>query len=195
MGFRYRKSIKIVPGVRLNLSKSGISTSVGARGATVNIGRGRVRTTVGVPGTGLSYTASTSVASKSRNVRTVRQQSAEAIQPHIPTADKRILEAIRSADLNLLDQIARKQKSEHSLPAAMFAGLVAMERSPVWACEMLEWVWAQGKDPGDSRLVKSYLPLTRVTVQVTEDIEIDESLGRNLIGLLLAEARRRDRHR
>jgi hypothetical protein len=56
MGFRFRKSIKLAPGIRLNLSKSGISTSIGPRGATVNVGSKRgPRVTVGVPGTGLSY--------------------------------------------------------------------------------------------------------------------------------------------
>jgi len=33
MGLRLRKSIKILPGVKLNISKSGISTSIGVRGA------------------------------------------------------------------------------------------------------------------------------------------------------------------
>ncbi|WP_254916319.1 DUF4236 domain-containing protein, partial [Pseudomonas aeruginosa] len=32
MGFRFSKRITIVPGVRLNISGSGISTSVGPRG-------------------------------------------------------------------------------------------------------------------------------------------------------------------
>ena len=52
---RFRKSIKLFPGVRINLSGSGISTSVGVKGATVNIKPGRkTRATVGIPGTGLS---------------------------------------------------------------------------------------------------------------------------------------------
>lgn len=55
MGFRFRKSIRILPGVRLNLSKSGVSTSIGGRGATINVGKKGVRGTVGLPGTGLSY--------------------------------------------------------------------------------------------------------------------------------------------
>jgi hypothetical protein len=52
---RFRKSIRIAPGVRINLSRSGISTSLGGRGATVNIGRKGTRTTVGIPGTGISF--------------------------------------------------------------------------------------------------------------------------------------------
>ncbi len=56
MGFRFRRTIKVLPGIRLNLSKSGVSTSIGRRGAHVTIGHGKVRETVGLPGTGLSYT-------------------------------------------------------------------------------------------------------------------------------------------
>jgi hypothetical protein len=55
MGFRFRRSIKIAPGIRLNVSKSGVSTSLGTRGATVNISRRGTRGTLGIPGTGISY--------------------------------------------------------------------------------------------------------------------------------------------
>ncbi len=57
MGFRFRRSIRILPGVRLNLGNRSTSVSVGVRGAHVTLRPGRtVRTTVGLPGTGLSYT-------------------------------------------------------------------------------------------------------------------------------------------
>ena len=55
MGFRFRRSVRPLPGVRLNFSKSGISTSLGGRGATINLGKRGARTTVGLPGTGISY--------------------------------------------------------------------------------------------------------------------------------------------
>jgi Protein of unknown function (DUF4236) len=55
MGFRFRRSFKLAPGVRINLSKSGASTSIGVRGAHVTLGHGQVRETVGIPGSGISY--------------------------------------------------------------------------------------------------------------------------------------------
>ncbi len=55
MGFRYRKQIKIAPGFKLNLSKSGTSLSIGERGATLNVGRHGETITTGIPGSGLSY--------------------------------------------------------------------------------------------------------------------------------------------
>jgi hypothetical protein len=56
MGLRYHRRISLLPGLRLNLSRSGASVSVGRKGFWATVGpRGR-RLTVGVPGTGLSWT-------------------------------------------------------------------------------------------------------------------------------------------
>ncbi len=56
MGFRFRKIISVIPGVKVNLSKTGVSTSLGGHGATVNVGsNGKKLLTLGIPGTGLSY--------------------------------------------------------------------------------------------------------------------------------------------
>ncbi|TDM51409.1 DUF4236 domain-containing protein [Aliivibrio fischeri] len=63
MGFKFRKRIKIAPGININLSKSGISTSIGKPGATINIGKKGVKATVGVPGSGFSYSQNLSKSS------------------------------------------------------------------------------------------------------------------------------------
>ncbi|XEI31260.1 DUF4236 domain-containing protein [Aeromonas veronii] len=55
MGFRFRKSIKILPGVRLNLSNGSPSLSVGRRGASITFGSRGTYANLGLPGTGLSY--------------------------------------------------------------------------------------------------------------------------------------------
>lgn len=64
MGFRFQKRIKLMPGVTLNLSKSGVSTSIGTTGARYTVGNGKRRATVGLPGTGLSYTQVQSTRTK-----------------------------------------------------------------------------------------------------------------------------------
>lgn len=59
MGWRFRKSIKLLSGVRLNLSKNGVSISLGRNGARVTINKnGRVTKTYGIAGTGFSYSIS-----------------------------------------------------------------------------------------------------------------------------------------
>jgi hypothetical protein len=55
MALRFQKRIRIFPGLWLNLSKTGISFSVGGNGATMNVGTRSRTFTVGIPGTGLSY--------------------------------------------------------------------------------------------------------------------------------------------
>lgn len=51
---RFRKRVKIVKGLYLNFSNSGISTSVGVRGASVTFGKKGTYLNTGIPGTGLS---------------------------------------------------------------------------------------------------------------------------------------------
>jgi hypothetical protein len=59
MAFRLRRSVGLAGLLRVNLSKTGISVSVGKHGATFNqpliSGRARrARVTIGLPGSGLS---------------------------------------------------------------------------------------------------------------------------------------------
>ena len=56
MPLRFRRSLRVLPGLRLNLGKTGASVSLGGRGLHETLGHGRARTTVGLPGTGISYT-------------------------------------------------------------------------------------------------------------------------------------------
>lgn len=61
MGFRFRKSIKICKGVRLNFNKNSVGLSIGGKGYGYTINsKGRRTAHVGIPGTGLSYSVSSS---------------------------------------------------------------------------------------------------------------------------------------
>lgn len=55
MSIRFHRSIKIAKGVRLNISKSGLGLSVGPRGAKLSMNSKGVYSSLGIPGTGLSY--------------------------------------------------------------------------------------------------------------------------------------------
>lgn len=56
---RFRRSVKIMPGVKVNFNKKSVGVTFGGKGAhyTVN-SSGRKTATVGIPGTGLYYTES-----------------------------------------------------------------------------------------------------------------------------------------
>ncbi len=55
MPFRFQKRVKVAPGLRLNISKRGVSTTFGKRGVSVTLGRRGLYGNVGLPGSGLSY--------------------------------------------------------------------------------------------------------------------------------------------
>jgi Protein of unknown function (DUF4236) len=68
--FRFRRSFRLLPGVRVNFSKSGVSTSVGRRGLWFTIGPRGTRETIGIPGTGLSYTEQQRIGDEQSRART-----------------------------------------------------------------------------------------------------------------------------
>jgi hypothetical protein len=53
MAWSYRRRIKIIPGVHLNLSKGGISASIGVKGANVTVGKKGTYLNAGIPGLGV----------------------------------------------------------------------------------------------------------------------------------------------
>lgn len=57
MGLRFRKSVTLCKGVKLNFGKTGMSVTLGSKGyhKTINT-NGNVTTSVGIPGTGIYYT-------------------------------------------------------------------------------------------------------------------------------------------
>lgn len=124
MGWRFRRSVTLMPGVRMNFGLHGPSISVGGKGFRTTFGsNGRVTRSIGIPGTGLSYvttsggrsrqssggraTASRSVQQARRTAQTVpSQQPAQSTpQPVVPnyqalydTAYGQIREIYRLAD-------------------------------------------------------------------------------------------------
>ena len=67
MGLRFRKSIKIAPGVKINFNKKSSSVTFGGKGVhyTMN-SKGKKTASVGIPGTGLSYTKTSGGGSKTK---------------------------------------------------------------------------------------------------------------------------------
>ncbi|MDG3066067.1 DUF4236 domain-containing protein [Thauera mechernichensis] len=55
MALRFRKSVKLAPGIRMNFSGGGVSWSLGPRGASIGIGKRGTYLNAGIPGTGLSF--------------------------------------------------------------------------------------------------------------------------------------------
>lgn len=67
MGLRFRKSIKIAPGIKINLNKKSTSVTFGSKGVHYTASStGKKTASVGIPGTGISYTKTTGQSSKQK---------------------------------------------------------------------------------------------------------------------------------
>ncbi len=135
MGFRFFRRKDIIPGVRLNFSKSGISPSFGVRGARVTLGRQGVRKTVGIPGTGLFYTE---VGSK-RGKRGQVDREGEPPKPQnfdlgfferltIPKTERAFVDGCKayvSGDVTMAGE--KLEQAIHLADGAFLAGFLAMD--------------------------------------------------------------------
>lgn len=62
MGLRYRRSIRLGKYLKLNIGKSSVGLSAGVRGAHMSVNsKGRKTTSVGIPGTGISYVKASTI--------------------------------------------------------------------------------------------------------------------------------------
>ncbi len=97
MGWRFRQSFKVFPGVRLNLSGRGLSATIGNGSASVNISSRGADAKLNIPGTGLSYRQKISGGAGSAS------QSLECYQfsPTVPGEDS-AKEEIKSASTHEL---------------------------------------------------------------------------------------------
>lgn len=85
MGFRFRRSFKVAPGVRINLGKKSGSVSFGTKGARYTINtKGKRTASVGIPGTGLYYTTTLGGSKK----KTSRSSSSKTYQVILPASEQ-----------------------------------------------------------------------------------------------------------
>ena len=125
MGFIFRKSFKVAPGVRLNVSKRGMGVSVGARnGPRVSVNSsGRVTKSVRLaPGLRWQETSTLGTTKKKRNSRNQSsQEGSSATQNELEQEAQ--LENSQSAQVNRRLEDLDNQRSlflPHSIWSVMF---------------------------------------------------------------------------
>ena len=103
MGLRFRKTISLLPGVRLNISKSGVGVSAGVPGLRGSINTsGRVTGTASIPGTGVSYVKTKKIFgnkkkdSKTKDAKDTKAKS-DTKSKAKSKAEKAVEEGVKSA--------------------------------------------------------------------------------------------------
>ncbi|MFQ6571473.1 DUF4236 domain-containing protein [Bacillus sp. AF53] len=132
MGFKFRKSFKVAPGVKVNLSNKGVGMSAGVKGVRVSTGPSGSRITTTIPGTGLSYEQriGNSKKTKQREIpthntaySTMNEQEHNTVESFEPVRETQtyIVTAFRSKD-NEANSFARKLMK----PLSIITGVCAI---------------------------------------------------------------------
>lgn len=207
MGVRYRKSIKI-GGVRVNVNKKSIGVSAGVPGFRVSANtRGQRRTTVSVPGTGLSYVsqskakpkpkAQASPARRPTQTRTAPAAVVRAPKPGLfaPKVEKQLFRYASVA----LEGVAREQwvpgleslaaDPTYGLAAATVLGCMLSRLDPAAAMPWLERVFTTGREVGNDPFLRKYLSTKlQADLRVLPTVVESAKLSRRLVGFLLIAA-------
>jgi len=190
MGFRMRKSIRVAPGVRLSVSKTGVGASVGGRGGRYSVhSSGRRTTTLGsglVPG--VYYQTSSggrTSPSGSRSRAAVEQVAPKKPGMFAPKGEKELYKAIKAQDVKAIKSVGVYHK-DFLLPSYSLAGLMLLTDEPQEAEQLLSEAFATGKDPAEDKFVSSYL-FTRLELSLAQGVTAELPVNRDAVGLALAE--------
>ena len=208
MGFRFRKSFKLAPGIRMSVTPKGLGVSAGPRGAKLSVhSSGRVTTTASIPGSGLAFSQSVNSGSRSRRATgaTVQQSAPRAgpntappVAPRPPAPgmlaakwEKRLWEVtVNRPDLPALPKVAALDPRAHQVAAFLETFYVLLPRDDlVPARQRLEWLWQEGYDPSVDPFLRKYLPHLTVPLNPTAEISCEVPPDRDVLGLTVAELR------
>jgi len=198
MGFRMRKSMKVAPGVRLSVSKSGVGASVGGKGGRYSVhSSGRRTTTVGsgiVPGVYYQSSKSGGSSRSGSGSRAAAQQQMAPPPPKkpgmfAPKGEKELYKAIKAQDVQAIKSVG-EQHPDFRLASYSLAGVMMLSGDLTEAERLLDEVFATGKDPSQDKFISSYLS-TRVELPIAQGIQAELPVDRDAVGLALAELRQR----
>jgi len=201
MGFKVRKSIKIAPGVRLNVSNKNLGLSAGVRGARVSVNtNGRTTRTVGIPGTGISHTSTTTSgrrsSSSSSNRSKQQPQPVRAVAPKkakpgltAPAWEKQLFKQVNGTPDAAAIHTVGQQYPAAAATAAMVEMLrvVGPNRDGERARVLAGWLFDTGYDPSSDPFILKYVERPEISIPVATGVAAEMLWDRQAMGLFVAE--------
>ena len=196
---RFRRSVKILPGVRINFNKNSTGLTLGPRGAHYTINSsGRRTTSYGIPGTGIWWQDSYNPNSKRR--RAAREvEEAEPLyekdvelkpKPNLLSKkyEREIYDALLEMDKEKFSQIAQNYPEAEIF--AKFMMVTIMVRNPETGREGLkigEEVWARREELLNNPMYRKYAPGVKSQMQIVPGIYYKGPYTAHLLGYVLSE--------
>jgi tetratricopeptide (TPR) repeat protein len=183
-----RKSIRVVPGVRLNVSKRGVGASVGAgsvRYSAHSTGRRTVSARTGVPGVWYQQQTGGGSRAKARQPAPLPVVAPQKPGLFAPKSEKQLFKAWQARNAEMIAS-AGEQFPETSTAAFSLAGLMLASVDGDRALVLLQRAFATGQEPAETPFFRKYVS-GAVELQVAEGVTAQAPLGRDAVGLTLAE--------
>jgi tetratricopeptide (TPR) repeat protein len=184
-----RKSIKIAPGVKLNVSKSGVGTSVGGRGGRYSVHSSGRRTVSAGSGVvpGVYYQKSAGGSRKGAKPAQASAPIARQTKPGLfaPKGEKELYKAVKAQDPQAM-KLVGDQHPDFRLPSYSLAGLMMLTSDSNQSEQLLSDAFATGEDPAAHKFVATYL-FTRLELSIAKGITAELPVNRDAVGLALAE--------
>ena len=194
MSIRFQRRIKLLPGLRLNISKSSLGLSFGIPGARASINtRGEVYTSAGIPGSGLYSVERINLRNRKRSRKKI--QPGELARP-IPAPSlfssrkKRALyKALQIGTLDALQEVAKAHPEisliaeAHALPKHLMGTSQDLEMLTALA----EKLWTRKSEFAADRLFYEYAQGAEISLVVAPGVQIPMEYGLIPMGLIYVE--------
>jgi tetratricopeptide (TPR) repeat protein len=191
-GFYFRKAIHLLPGVRLNISKKGMSLSVGPHGAHVTTGSRGTYLNLDLPGSGAYYRKK--LDAKETDEKTDQSPETSPLDVNflqrltIPFNELDLLDALRALHEGQEDKcydLARR--ATHLADGAFLAGFIAFKHEQFGeAVEFFKQALQHKEDLG--QIFGRYEVDMAIDIPITPEIGVHIQPNENDILIALAEA-------
>lgn len=198
MGFRIRKQIKILPGIKLTVTPHGVSTTLGPKGFSLNVhSKGRVTGTVDLPGSGVHYVKTTSVKRIRAKMRgaeaapAVSSSSAASPEPGFfsPAWEKKLFRALADKRYDRIAGIGERYDDARPSAVVLDAILVAHPGGDMARVrDNLVWLRSAGRRVEDDAFIATYATGGEVSVHIAAGVDVTLPLSQEILDLLLVEA-------
>lgn len=197
MSLRFRRSMKILPGVRLNFSKSALGLSFGVPGARVSVNtRGDVYTSAGIPGTGLYNVERTSLRKGSGRKRRAKNTAAETLTEFVPPPglfaprrQRALYKALQLGTVEALEKLSKKFPDieyicdAFALPRHLMSGSNDLELLTAKAAK----VWATRVELDRSWMFTHHAKAYEVSVKVAPGVDVPMQFSLQVLGHMYIE--------
>jgi tetratricopeptide (TPR) repeat protein len=208
MSLRFRKSMKLMPGVRLNFNKDSIGMSFGVPGARYTINsKGRRTVTTGLPGTGIYNVETLSSGSRSANTRSAALDLTNTPKPKpmSPTffskkAEKEfykfILDIYNEAEKDSPAEIITKADAlkakfptlHYPLDLLKFLHGITVEGNEELINALGPELWKNRALAFNGPISEKYFPCIKPQVQITKGISTNDIYNAQNLGHIWVEA-------